>query len=86
MGELYLVICAKRGLTVLNTPGTIDSDYRGEVQVLLVNVSDVPVQVAPLERVAQIVFVPVARADLVVVEGLDDTARGPGGYGSTGSA
>jgi dUTP pyrophosphatase len=79
-------LAARSGLTVLNSPGTVDSDFRGEVQVLLVNLGSAPVTIAPLERVAQIVFVPVARADLVVVEGLDDTVRGPGGYGSTGSA
>ncbi len=75
----------RTGLTVLNAPGTIDSDYRGEVQVLLVNLSDAPVVIAPLERIAQLVIVPVARAELVVVAGLDATARGAGGLGSTGA-
>jgi dUTP pyrophosphatase len=73
------------GLTVLNAPGTIDSDYRGEVQVLLVNLSDAPVTIAALERVAQLVIVPVARAELVISRELAVTARGAGGYGSTGS-
>jgi dUTP pyrophosphatase len=75
----------RMGLTVLNAPGTIDSDYRGEVQVLLVNLSDAPVTIAPLERVAQLVIVPVARAELVISRELAVTARGAGGYGSTGS-
>jgi dUTP pyrophosphatase len=75
----------KTGLTVLNAPGTIDSDYRGEVQVLLVNLSDAPVVLQPLERVAQLVIAPVARAELVLVQvELDATKRGAGGLGSTG--
>ena len=74
----------KSGLTVLNAPGTIDSDYRGEVQVLLVNLSDAPVTIAPLDRIAQLVITPVARAELVDVGTLDATARGAGGLGSTG--
>jgi dUTP pyrophosphatase len=79
-------LAAKTGLTVLNAPGTIDADYRGEVLVLLVNISDTPAQIAPLERIAQLVIAPVARAELEVQDGLDDTARGDGGYGSTGVA
>jgi len=76
----------RTGVTVLNAPGTIDSDYRGEVQVLLVNLSDAPVTLAPLERIAQLVIGPVARAELVLaVNVLDPTARGEGGLGSTGS-
>jgi dUTP diphosphatase len=77
-------LAARSGLTVLNAPGTIDSDYRGEVQVLLVNLSDAPVSIAPLERIAQIVIAPVARAELVLAAELEGTARGSGGYGSTG--
>jgi dUTP pyrophosphatase len=77
-------LAARTGLTVLNSPGTIDADYRGEVQVLLVNLSDAPVTVAPLERVAQLVIAPVARAELAVAVELTETARGDGGYGSTG--
>jgi dUTP pyrophosphatase len=78
-------LAARSGVTVLNAPGTIDSDYRGELQVLLVNLSDAPVTISPLERIAQLVIAPVARAELVVatVE-LDYTTRGSGGYGSTG--
>jgi dUTP pyrophosphatase len=75
----------RTGLTVLNAPGTVDSDYRGEVQVIVVNLSDAPVTIAPLERIAQLVIAPVARAELVVVAGLDATARGTGGLGSTGT-
>jgi dUTP pyrophosphatase len=78
-------LAARTGLTVLNAPGTIDSDYRGEVNVLLVNLSDAPVTIAPLERIAQLVIAPVARAELVPAEELDPTERGAGGYGSTGS-
>jgi dUTP pyrophosphatase len=80
-------LAARSGLTVLNAPGTIDSDYRGEVAVLLVNLSDAPVTISPLERIAQLVIAPVAHAELVVsVSGLGVTARGAGGYGSTGSS
>ncbi len=80
-------LAARNGVTVLNAPGTVDSDYRGEVAVLLVNLSDVAVVIAPLERIAQLVIAPVAHAELVVsAVGLDATARGAGGYGSTGSA
>jgi dUTP pyrophosphatase len=70
---------------VLNSPGTVDSDYRGELQVLLVNLGDAPVTIAPLDRIAQLVVAPVARAELALVDALDSTARGPGGYGSTGA-
>src|SRR5579859_3504476 len=60
-------LAARSGVTVVNSPGTIDSDYRGEVQVLLVNLGSAPVLISPLERIAQIVFAPVARADLVLM-------------------
>jgi len=79
-------LAARSGLTVLNAPGTIDSDYRGEVVVLLVNLSDTPVTIMPLERIAQLVIAPVARAELVPHEALATTARGAGGLGSTGKA
>jgi dUTP pyrophosphatase len=76
----------RHGVTILNAPGTIDSDYRGELQVLLVNLSDTPVRIAPLERIAQLVIAPVAHAELVISPvALDATARGAGGYGSTGT-
>jgi dUTP pyrophosphatase len=77
-------LAAKHGITVLNSPGTIDSDYRGEIHVVLVNLGKSPVTIAPLARIAQLVVAPFARAELVVVEQLDETARGSGGYGSTG--
>jgi dUTP pyrophosphatase len=77
-------LAAKRGLTVINTPGTIDSDYRGEVGVVLVNLSNEPALVEPGERIAQLVVAKVERAELRVVASLDETERGAGGYGSTG--
>jgi dUTP pyrophosphatase len=77
-------LAAKHGLTVLNTPGTIDSDYRGEIAVVLVNLGQEPVTIAPLDRIAQLVIAPVARAELMLVDSLDETPRGAGGYGSTG--
>jgi dUTP pyrophosphatase len=77
-------LAARTGITVLNAPGTIDSDYRGEVHVLLVNLGEKTATIAPLERIAQLVIAPVARAELVVVGELEVTGRGSGGYGSTG--
>jgi dUTP pyrophosphatase len=74
----------KHGVTVLNSPGTIDADYRGELKVLLVNSSDAPFHLTRGERIAQLVICPVERAELVLVDELDDTARGAGGFGSTG--
>ena len=74
----------KHGLTVLNTPGTIDSDYRGEVKVILANLGHEPFEVNRGERIAQLVPAPVLRADFHEVEALDDTGRGTGGFGSTG--
>lgn len=77
-------LAAKLGLTVLNAPGTIDADYRGEIGVVLVNLSRETATIRPLDRIAQIVFARHARAELEVVAALDATARGAGGYGSTG--
>ncbi|MGE0563350.1 MAG: dUTP diphosphatase [Pseudolabrys sp.] len=77
-------LAAKHGLTVLNAPGTIDADYRGEVQVLLINLGDAPVEISRGMRIAQLVVAPVARANLVETASLDDTSRGGGGFGSTG--
>ncbi len=74
------------GLTVLNSPGTIDSDYRGEVKVLLVNLSSEPAFLFHGARIAQLVIAPVARAEIVEVEDLTDTERGSGAFGSTGVA
>ena len=73
----------KHGLSIPNAPGTIDSDYRGEVAVLLVNLSSEPVTIEPGQRIAQLVICPVARAELVEVDDLDTTARGAGGFGHT---
>lgn len=78
-------LAAKRGVTIINAPGTIDSDYRGEIKVALVNLSADPVTIEPLERIAQIVFARHGTATLEVVTSLDETARGAGGYGSTGT-
>jgi dUTP pyrophosphatase len=74
----------KHGLTVVNAPGTIDSDYRGEVKVLLINLGADPVEIVRGERIAQLVIAPVTVADLITVEKLDETTRGIGGFGSTG--
>ncbi|MFT5089593.1 MAG: dUTP pyrophosphatase [Candidatus Latescibacterota bacterium] len=77
-------LALKRGLTVLNSPGTIDADYRGEVGVILVNLSQEEQRIEKGDRVAQLLFAPVARAELVEVEVLGETERGSGGFGSTG--
>ncbi len=77
-------LALKHGITCLNTPGTIDSDYRGEVKVILANLGQEPFAIARGDRIAQLVPAPVQRAVLEVVEALDDTARGVGGFGSTG--
>jgi dUTP pyrophosphatase len=74
----------KHGISVLNTPGTIDSDYRGEVKVILANLGSEDFEVARGERIAQLVPAPVQRARFGEVEDLDETARGAGGFGSTG--
>ena len=77
-------LAIKKGLTVLNSPGTIDSDYRGEVQVILVNLSQTANFIEPGERVAQIVFQKVEKAELTPAADLEDTKRGTGGFGHTG--
>jgi len=77
-------LALKQGLTLLNSPGTIDCDYRGEVGVILVNLGAEPVTVRPGDRIAQLVLCPVSRAVLREVEVLDETARGAGGFGHTG--
>jgi dUTP pyrophosphatase len=77
-------LAAKHGVTVLNTPGTVDADYRGEVSVLLINHGDAPFAVRRGERIAQMVIAPVAQVQLVAVASLSTTDRGSGGYGSTG--
>ena len=77
-------LALRHGVTVANAPGTIDSDYRGEVKILLVNLGDADFTVSRGMRIAQVVLAPVTRADPKLVEELDDTARGSGGFGSTG--
>ncbi|RMH39414.1 MAG: dUTP diphosphatase [Deltaproteobacteria bacterium] len=74
----------RRGLTVVNAPGTIDADFRGELHVLLVNLGDAPVTIEPGERIAQLVIAPVVRAQVVEVDEVGATQRGDGGFGSTG--
>lgn len=77
-------LAAKHGVTCLNSPGTIDADYRGEVKVILINHGQEPFVIKRGERIAQMVIAPVTRAMLVQVETLDETQRGAGGFGSTG--
>lgn len=77
-------LAAKHGITCLNTPGTIDSDYRGEIKVILINLGDKPFTIERAERVAQMVLAPVTRAAWDQVASLSKTERGTGGFGSTG--
>jgi dUTP pyrophosphatase len=77
-------LALRSGVTVLNAPGTIDSDYRGEVTVLLVNLGTTPHEIKPGDRIAQLVVAPVAQAQVDEVAALSDTARGAGGFGHTG--
>ena len=77
-------LAAKFGISVLNAPGTIDADYRGEVRVILVNLSNEPFTVNPGERIAQLVLARYERIEWDEVETLDETCRGEGGFGSTG--
>lgn len=77
-------LAAKHGITCLNSPGTIDADYRGEVKVILINLGQEPFVIKRGERIAQMVIAPVTRGELTVVAKLDDTVRGAGGFGSTG--
>jgi dUTP pyrophosphatase len=77
-------LAARHGVTVLNTPGTVDSDYRGEIQVILVNLGEAPFVVQRGMRIAQLVIAPTVRAKVVAVASLNPTARGSGGFGSTG--
>lgn len=77
-------LAAKNGVTVLNTPGTIDSDYRGEIKVILVNLSDTDFVINNGDRIAQMVVAPVTQAEFIVSDKLSETERGTGGFGSTG--
>jgi dUTP pyrophosphatase len=74
----------RHGIGIINAPGTIDADYRGEVRVVLINLGSEPYLVRPLDRIAQLVIAPVVRAELELRDDLDPTERGSGGYGSTG--
>ena len=78
-------LAVRHGLTVLNSPGTIDADYRGEIQVLLANLGNEPVTITRGMRIAQLVVAPVVQAQILEVGSLDKTQRGSGGFGSTGS-
>ena len=77
-------LAAKHGITVLNAPGTIDADYRGEIKVILVNLSDTPFEIVPGERIAQMVVARHEQIEWEEVDALDETGRGEGGFGSTG--
>ncbi len=77
-------LALKKGITVLNSPGTIDADYRGEVKVLLINLGKEEVVIKRGDRIAQLIVAPVSRVELVEVEEVSTTARGGGGFGSTG--
>ena len=88
-GHVGLVVprsghAGQHGITVLNSPGTIDADYRGEVHILLINLGSEPVKIKRWERIAQLLVVPIWNGDVAEVEELDDTERGQGGFGSTG--
>jgi dUTP pyrophosphatase len=77
-------LAARSGIALVNAPGTVDSDYRGEVKVIVVNLGQEPVSFARGDRIAQLVVAPVARARVELVDELPDSARGAGGFGSTG--
>ena len=77
-------LALKHGISIVNSPGTIDADFRGMVQVLLINQGQEPYLVEPLSRIAQLVICPVVQAELELVSELESTMRGAGGYGSTG--
>lgn len=74
----------KQGMTLLNTPGTIDADYRGEVKIIVINLGQEPVRIADQERIAQLVVCPVLQVKFLEAEDLGETVRGAGGFGSTG--
>ncbi|MCR5347681.1 MAG: dUTP diphosphatase [Fretibacterium sp.] len=77
-------LALKHGVTLLNSPGTIDSDYRGEIRVILINLGQEPFNIQPGDRIAQMVFAPVTRCVWDETKSLDETGRGAGGFGSTG--
>lgn len=77
-------LALRHGITVLNSPGTVDADYRGEIGIVLVNHGPSPVEIKPLERIAQLVIAPVVKVEIEVVASLSETDRAARGYGSTG--
>lgn len=77
-------LAVKHGITIVNAPGTIDADYRGEVKIALINLSDQPYTVHRGDRIAQLVLAPVCQADFTIVDRLESTQRGEGGFGHTG--
>jgi dUTP pyrophosphatase len=77
-------LAARHGITIVNTPGTLDSGYRGEIKVILLNTDAEPYEIAVGDRIAQLVIVPVVRARFIPVDALPDSTRGTGGFGSTG--
>ncbi len=77
-------LALREGITMLNSPGTIDADYRGEVMLIVINHGTAPVEIKRGERLAQMVICPVAKAEIRIVDELDETERGEGGFGSTG--
>lgn len=79
-------LAAKHGVTVANSPGTIDADYRGEVLVILINLGNAPMTISRGMRIAQLIIAPVCQPDIALVDDLDNTERGKGGFGSTGVA
>ena len=78
-------LAIKHGISLVNSPGTIDADYRGEVKIIIINQGNEPFEVKDQERIAQLVLCPVVKADFQFVNNLDETTRGSGGFGSTGS-
>jgi len=79
-------LALRQGISMVNTPGTIDADYRGEIGIILINHGQDPVTIVTGDRIAQLVIAPVVQADLQLVDSLDDTERGSGGFGHTGMA
>jgi dUTP pyrophosphatase len=77
-------LAIRHGITMVNSPGTIDSDFRGEIKILVINLGSDVVTLSKGERIAQFVLAPVVRAELVITDALDETERGTGGFGSTG--
>lgn len=77
-------LALKQGITLVNAPGTIDSDYRGEIGVILINLGELDVEIVHGQRIAQMVIAPVTRCEVIEVEDISDTGRGAGGFGSTG--